>query len=41
VRFASRDLARDFEDRHGLTSRGCVDLVTQTEAALQGCLRRG
>lgn len=39
VRFATRDKAREFEDRHGLTAVGCVDLVSQGEAVLRGVLR--
>ena len=38
VKFSNRDAARDFEDHHGLSAVGCVDLITQTEAALRGLL---
>lgn len=39
VRFASIDLARDFEDQMGLNAIGCVPLLTQTAAILQGVAR--
>lgn len=38
VKFANRDVARAFEDHHGLTSEGCIDLVTQGQAVLRGVL---
>lgn len=39
IRFASLELARDFEDKMGLSVIGCVPLMTQTGAILEGLNR--